>query len=169
MQTLLEKLTADCQALSDSHITAINDLALLLERHALNKYDDETFQQALSHRPDLAALHLNGSDVTSLKHFLFFLLMNYPDRAALSARCLVKCYDASLTPGICQAIAAYWQQDDAATCRLTDAITYAQGYDQFSETVLTWFKKLHTEGLPETRKTMSQKFSYYKKFYGAVL
>ncbi|MBC9932104.1 hypothetical protein [Chitinophaga qingshengii] len=169
MQTLQEQLMTDCQASTEQAIAALNDLAALLERHVLNKYEDPASRQQLVHRPDLADLRLETRDVTAFKHLLFFLLMNYPDRAAAVASCLKKCYDPALTTGLCQAIAVYWQQDDAATVQLTDAITHSQGYDQFSDTVLEWFKKLAAEGLPETRKTMAQKFAYYRKFYDAQL
>nr|WP_295864851.1 hypothetical protein [uncultured Chitinophaga sp.] len=84
------------------------------------------------------------------------------------ARCLKKCYGPALTTGLCQGSLSR-QQDDAATVQLTDAIAYSQGYDQFSEAVLSWFKKLAAEGLPETRKSMTQKFAYYRKFYHAQL
>lgn len=169
MQILLEQLMTDCQAAPAQAIPAFADLAALLERHALNKYEDPAGAEKLVHRPDLAALRLETADMTALKHFLFFMLMNYPDRAAAAARCLKKCYDPALTTGLCQAIALYWQQDDAATLQLTDAITQSQGFDQFSDTVLSWFKKLEVEGLPETRKGMTQKFAYYRKFYNAQL
>ncbi|NLR66453.1 hypothetical protein HGH92_19245 [Chitinophaga varians] len=169
MQILLEQLMSDCQAAPVQAMPALTDLAALLERHALNKYEDPAGSAKLAHRPDLSALRLTAADVTSLKHFLFFMLMNYPDRAAATARCLKKCYDPALTTGLCQAIALYWQQDDAATTQLTDAISQSQGFGQFSETVLTWFKKLAMEGLPETRKDMAQKFAYYRKFYHAQL
>ncbi|NML42074.1 hypothetical protein HHL17_33115 [Chitinophaga sp. G-6-1-13] len=169
MQILLEQLMSDCQAAPVQAMPALTDLAALLERHALNKYEDPTGSEKLAHRPDLAALRLTTAEMTSLKHLLFFLLMNYPDRAAATARCLKKCYDPALTTGLCQAIALYWQQDDAATLQLTDAITQSQGFDQFSEMVLSWFKKLSVEGLPETRKGMTQKFAYYRKFYNAQL
>lgn len=159
----------DCQASAERAIPALNDLAALLERHTLNKYEDPASREKLAHRPDLADLRLGTGDVTAFKHLLFFLLMNYPDRAAAAARCLKKCYDPALTTGLCQAIALYWQQDDAATVQLTDAITYSQEYDQFSDTVLEWFKKLAAAGLPETRKTMAPKFAYYRKFYDAQL
>lgn len=169
MQILLKQLMTDCQSAPAQAMPALTDLAALLERHALNKYEDPAGAEKLAHRPDLAALRLDAEEVTSLQHFLFFMLMNYPDRAASTARCLKKCYDASLTTGLCQAIALYWQQDDAATVQLTNAITQSQGFDQFSETVLTWFKKLAAEGLPETRKSMKYKFAYYRKFYDEQL
>ncbi|MBC9911849.1 hypothetical protein [Chitinophaga varians] len=169
MQILLKQLMTDCQSAPEQAMPALSDLAALLERHALNKYEDPAGGEKLAHRPDLAALRLEAGEVTSLKHWLFFMLMNYPDRAAPVARCLKKCYDAALTTGLCQAIARYWQQDDAATVQLTDAITQSQGFDQFSETVLSWFKKLAAEGLPETRKSMTYKFAYYRKFYDAQL
>ncbi|SJZ62936.1 hypothetical protein SAMN04488128_101977 [Chitinophaga eiseniae] len=169
MQTPLEQLMADSQSGLAQAIPALSDLASLLERHALNKYEDPAGAEKRLHRPDLADLRLEAAEMTAFKHFLFFMLMNYPDRASSVAHCLKKCYDPALTTGLCQAIAAYWQQDDAATVQLTDAITYAQGYDQFSETVLGWFKKLAMEGLPETRKSINQKFAYYRKFYDVQL
>ncbi|QJB33025.1 hypothetical protein HF324_17190 [Chitinophaga oryzae] len=169
MQAPLEQLMTDSQAEPARASQALGDLAALLERHALNRYEDPAGAEQLVHRPDLAALRLEPAEMTALKHFLFFMLMNYPDRAAAVAHCLKKCYDPALATGLCQAIAVYWQQDDDATVALTDAITYSQGYDQFSDTVLSWFKKLATEGLPETRRNMTQKFAYYRKFYDAQL
>jgi hypothetical protein len=169
MHILPEQLMSDCQAAPAQAMPALADLAALLERHALNKYEDPAVSEQLAHRPDVATLRLTAAAVTSIKHFLFFMLMNYPDRAAATARCLKKCYDPALTTGLCQAIALYWQQDDAATVQLTEAITQSQGFDQFSETVLNWFKKLAVEGLPETRKSMTQKFAYYRKYYHAQL
>lgn len=169
MQTALEQLMTDSQAGLAQAIPALSDMAALPERHVLNKYDDPAGADKLVHRPGLAALRPTPAEVAALKHFLFFMLMNYPDRAAAVARCLKKCYDPALTTGLCQAIAAYWQDDDAATVQLTEAITSSQGYGQFSEMVLRWFKKLAAEGLPDTRKSMTQKFAYYRKFYHAQL
>lgn len=169
MQTVLEQLMTDSQAGLPQALSALSDMAAFLERHALNKYDGPGGADQLVHRPGLAALRPTPAEVAALKHFLFFMLMNYPDRAAAVARCLKKCYDPALTTGLCQAIAVYWQDNDAVTVQLTDAITYSQEYDQFSETVLRWFKKLAAEGLPDTRNSIMQKFAYYRKFYHAQL
>ena len=166
-QPILQQLFEQCQAPLDAGATAaINDLSAIIERHTLKKYGDAEYDARLAHRPELQQLHLEDSDLTAVKHFLFYLLLNYPDRAATAARGLVKCYDPAITEGICQAIELYWQKDDEATSCLTDAITYARSYEQFGDRVMTLFKKLHQEGLPATRKNMAVKFAYYRKYYG---
>lgn len=166
-QHILQRLFEESQApLGAGATAAINDLAAVTERHTLNKYGDAAYDTRLAHQPELQQLRLENSDLMAVKHFFFYLLLNYPDRAAAAARGLVKCYDPSITEGVCQAIELYWQKDDEATSCLTDAITHAQSYEQFGDRVMTLFKKLHQEGLPVTRKNMSAKFAYYRKYYG---
>ncbi|MBS0031864.1 hypothetical protein ACTJJ0_31385 [Chitinophaga sp. 22321] len=162
----LEQLFEDCTATDvPAAQTAIKYLEHTIEKHTGNKQTAETYQALFSGREDLLHLQLTAADLRSITRFLFFLLMNYPDRAVATARCLVKCYDKTMATGICMAIEAYWQQSDETTCYLTDAITYAGSFEEFDERVITLFRKLKQNGLPETRKVMSAKFAYYKKFY----
>ncbi|MBO9730875.1 MAG: hypothetical protein J7623_19705 [Chitinophaga sp.] len=145
---------------------AIHYLELLIEKHTTKRLADAAYDELFAGRHTLLPLQLTAQDLTNIKYFLFYLLMNYPDRSAATARCLVKCYDKTLVEGACRAIDAYWQQCDETTCHLTDVITHSGSFEDFGDRVLPLFRKLKEEGLPETRKSMAAKFAYYKKFYG---
>lgn len=167
--TLLAQLFADaCVPEPITGKAAVKLLEHLIEKHTGNKQTNAVYVAAFGHRHDLLHLQLEQEDLTHIHYFLFYLLMNYPDRSVAAARCLVKCYDKTLVTGLCQAIEAYWQQCDETTCYLTDAITYAGSFEEFGDTVLPLFKKLKQDGLPETKKVMAAKFAYYKKFYGFI-
>lgn len=145
---------------------AISYLELLIEKHTTKRLEASAYDELFTGRPALLPLLLTPQDLTNIKYFLFYLLMNYPDRSAAAARCLVKCYDKTMLEGACRAIDAYWQQCDETTCYLTDVITHSGSFEEFGDRVLPLFRKLKAEGLPETRKVMAAKFAYYKKFYG---
>jgi hypothetical protein len=149
-------------------LAAVKRLEQVIEKHTSKRLSEEAYQQLFAGQEALLHLQLDNNDLTRITYFLFFLLMNYPDRSAATARCLVKCYDKSMMEGICQAIEVYWQKCDETTCYLTDVITQSSAFEDFSTHVLTLFRQLKQEGLPETKKVMSAKFAYYKKFYGFI-
>jgi hypothetical protein len=166
---ILERLFEDCKSHNpEDALKAMIDLKNLIKRHTGNKYEDNGFDNLFSHRNELVALRLEHNDIMQITYFLFYLLMNFPDRSANTARCLVKCYDKSIVEGICQAIEVYYLKCDETTCHLTDAITHIYPFDELNERVIILFRKLKNEGLPKTQKMMSAKFAYYKNFYGFV-
>lgn len=166
---ILEQLFRDsCVPDLTTGLTAVKQLEHLIEKHTTKRLDEEGYKQVFAQREELLPLQLESNDLRRITYFLFYLLMNYPDRSAATARCLVKCYDKSLMEGICQALEVYWQKCDETTCYLTDAITQSCSFEEFSAHVLTLFKQLKQDGLPETKKVMSAKFAYYKKFYGFI-
>ena len=166
---ILEQLFKDCTAADlSAGQAAVKYLEHTIEKHTGHKQTADTYAALFNGREDLLHLQLTEEDRCNITRFLFYLLMNYPDRSVATARCLVKCYDKTIAIGLCMAIEAYWQQCDETTCYLTDAITYAGSFEEFDERVLTLFRKLKQSGLPETRKTMATKFGYYKKYYGFI-
>jgi hypothetical protein len=168
-QLLLEQLFSDARMPDlTAGLAALKHLEQVIEKHTSKRLDEEGYRQLFAGREDLLHLQLDNNDLTHITYFLFYVLMNYPDRSAATARCLVKCYDKSMMEGICQAMEVYWQQCDETTCYLTDVITHSCSFEEFSPHVLRLFKQLKEAGLPETRKVMSAKFAYYKKFYGFV-
>jgi hypothetical protein len=166
---VLEQLFKACSAPDvTAGSAAIKQLEHLIEKHTTKRLEEAAYKELFSQQPELQDLLLASNDVTRITWFLFYLLMNYPDRSAATARCLVKCYNKSMIEGACQAIEVYWQKCDETTCYLTDVITHAGSFEEFGDRVLTLFRQLKQDGLPETRKVMGATFAYYKKFYGFI-
>ncbi|HVI44800.1 MAG TPA: hypothetical protein VM802_08015 [Chitinophaga sp.] len=161
-EIILEKLLDDC--MNSNTQTATLLLEKLIDRHTRQLYNDD-YTEAFRHHEELLPLQLDTRDIFHIRNFLFYLLLNHPDKAAPAASCLVRCYDKTIWTSICQAIELYYLKDDQATCHLTDAITYSGSFEEFGDHILSLFRKLEKEGLPATRKLMAVKFAYYRKFY----
>lgn len=107
MKDILRRLTGDLESREFevwSH--AFSDVALLLERHALDRYDDPIYQEAFSTEA-LLDHFLDQADIDRFTACLVKVLRTEEDRAASAAWALGKTYDAKVSNELSAALEAY--------------------------------------------------------------
>jgi hypothetical protein len=147
----------------DSHaaVEFLTDIMLLLERHTQGRYAEEGFPAIRVEQQ--GKIRLDDEDVRELICFLFYVLLNHPDRAWAAAWALGKCYGHDIVEGVCQGIELYWQKDDQTCFYLIKAISDSHQMNELSPRVMTLFRIVGKEGLPQSRQFLASLFSLIKE------
>lgn len=147
---------------------ALLDLRFLIERATMNRYntDDEDEYKILFTDQTLLGVKLNADHLVTIRYFLFFLMLNYPDRAVLTAKCIKVLFDTSLREGIINLIRIYMEKDDDATCELIFAImNVGDHYHINNRDTLDVFKTILQKGGASSREAVLNSFNYYKRHH----
>jgi hypothetical protein len=129
---------------------SIQDLELLIERHTQNRYHEVDYK-ILFNTKALFNIVLEKEDADNIVYFLFYLLFNYPDRAAHTAYAIKKCYNYNILEGCYRGIKIYMQSDDFATINLMEGIINNYATEELPQHVLILFESVKLNGLPYSR------------------
>jgi len=99
---------------------ALSQSALLIERHALNRYDDSIYEQLLSQH--LLEYKLSDHEFDQLLEVLVEVLNYQIEHAATAAWALGKSYSDWVVPKLVEALRKYWQDNDEITYQILIAL-----------------------------------------------
>lgn len=134
----------------------LTDMMLLLERHTQHRYAEEDFPVIRVERG--TQLIIEEDDVWELIYFLFYVLLNHPDRAWAAAWALGKCYGHDIREGLCQGIESYMRKDDTTTFYLIKAISDSHPMNELDERTRSLFEKVSQDGMPQSREFVARLF-----------
>lgn len=121
MNDVIETLIDDLNK-GDFQITqqALSQSALLIERHALNRYDDSIYEQLLSQH--LLEHKLSDYEFDQLLKSLLEILDHQVEHASTAAWALGKSYSDWVVPKLVEALKKYWQDYDEITYQILIAL-----------------------------------------------
>jgi HEAT repeat protein len=99
---------------------ALSQSALLIERHALNRYDDLIYEQLLPQQ--LLEYKLSDRDFNQLLETLVEMLDHQVEHASSAAWALGKSYSDRVVPKLVEALRKYWQSHDEITYQILIAL-----------------------------------------------
>lgn len=149
----------------DAAEKGLQDLRLLIERFTMNRYDQEYQGEYadLFNDKNLLDKKLSQSDLTDLKRFIFYILINHPHLSTLAAKCLKVLFDKSIRLGISNLIELYCEKDDHTTCELIFAITNYGDFDYFkNEEILSAFRKVVHKGGSYSKEVIETEINTYR-------
>jgi hypothetical protein len=155
MDDALEKLCTGAQSeMSNEFESALFDLRLIIERHNQDRFDEKQTANYLTwlRNKKLIDYRFDQRYLTPIKHFLFFILFNFPDRSVLVAKCIKVLFDKSAWTAICAGIKIYMKDDDTC-CELIFAITDLDDND--------WYDRQEIVGLFEEIRRSGGEYSRY--------
>jgi hypothetical protein len=142
-------------------LDALNDLGFCIERHKKNKYDDIEYMKYFIDK-SYFNLRLSDEDIDLCIYYLFYLLMNYFDRASRVAWCLDKCYDESIIYGLVHAIELYSNyNDDDTVFGLLMAITSVHELKTVDPKIIEILKWVQTKGMKDTNEFLITAFEVH--------
>jgi len=148
---------------------SLQDLRLIIERYTQNRYSEDGISNYLLLFCDksLISYRLKTEDVNYLKHYLFFMILNFPDRAVLIAKCIKVLFDTTIREAICGAIELYMEKDDDTTCELIFAITdFGDIQNIFSnKRIFNLFIEISKSGGENSREAVRSQLRNYKDYY----
>lgn len=117
MNELIAKLI-DCMNSNNFEVIqrAISYSALLIERHALNKYGEPLYEQLLP--KELLGHKLSDKELRKLLNVLTGLLDQNLEHASSAAWALGKSYSDDIVPNLVRALKKYWQLSDEITYQI---------------------------------------------------
>jgi hypothetical protein len=149
MDDILQQLIKESQSDNrKSFENSLMDLRFTIERYTEGKYGENYTAAYLGYFRDKSLIEHRFTDENLLlvKHFLFYGLFNYPDRAVLFAKCIKVLYDKSAREAICAGIERYIADDDA-TCELIFGITNLDDEDwQENSRIVELFRRIAKVG-----------------------
>jgi len=161
MDTTILELLNNCRSSNlDSGLKALDDLGYLIEKNTIVNADDN--YNLIFYRKELTNHLLDEETKRCIEYFLFFMLLNYPDRASRTAWCLIKCCNKEFQEALCQAIELYFDKDDITVCYLVRAITNISEFEELTQRTLLLFQKIKINGLPHSSNEISNLLQLYK-------
>ena len=105
--------------------SSLSDLRLVVERYTMNRYKEEEKRdyEKLFYDKKLLDYRMQNEDFLFVKHFLFYVLLNFPDRSLLTAKCIKVLFDESALEAISNCVELFLIKDDKTTYELILAIT----------------------------------------------
>ena len=153
---ILENIFLECQsncATEEEIREAIQDLGLLMERHTQKRYGESNYE--ILFKNNLYEVRLTQQQADYIFFFLFYLLLNFPDRSAYVALALTKCYCYDMTEAACQGIELYMKKDDFTCVNLIKAIRNSRDLDKRT---IDLFNIVRSEGLYHSKEYLNDLF-----------
>lgn len=148
---------------------SLSDLRFVIERFTMERYNmnEENDYLKLFYVKSLINYRLDLEKLILVKHFLFYLLLNFPDRAALTGKCIKVLFDRSIYEAIYTAIEVYMEKDDLATCELIYAITNSVDTQAYlkNERIFELFQRILKFGGKYSQNLVKDEFEFRKKFF----
>ncbi len=142
---------------------ALSDLRFLIERETMNRHgaEDRKEYEQLFFKKELIEYSISQREIDLIKYFLIYLLLNFPDRSLLTAKCLKVFFDQSIEEAICSAIEIYMDKDDSTTCELIYAIVNAYQDQSYlsNDRVRTLFNKIREFGKKHSKEIIEAEFA----------
>jgi len=168
MDKLLKSLFNKAQSeVYNIHEHALSDLRYVIERFTMDRYSEkerndyfETF-----YNKELIDYRLDSEKLDLIKHFLFFLLFNFPDRAESVAKCVKVLFDPSIYEAICSAIEFYMEKNDLATYELIFGITDTTNSAEYfkNKRVVELFQRIRKSGGKFSAALIEDVFNFYNE------
>lgn len=133
MDQMLNQLIQHIQSENRYEFTsALSDLRLVIERFTMNRYEEKEMKDYYNLFGDkrLVDYKMQKDDYFLVKNFLFYALLNFPDRSLLTAKCIKVLFDNSALEAICNSVEFFSTKNDETTYELILAIT---DVDEFGE------------------------------------
>jgi len=170
MDNILKDLLSKAQAKKQKEYeNALIDLRLIIERCTQNRYSDEGIANYLLLFYDRSLINykLNNESLIFIKYFLFYALLNFPDRSVLVAKCIKVLYDISIREAICSAIEINLRKDDNTTCELIFAITDLGDAESYlsDKRILNLFIDISKFGGENSKEVANAELNYYKEHF----
>lgn len=149
--------------------TALSDLRHLIERYTMNRFSNEEQEDYFNtfYNKSLIDYQLNDEKLMLIKHFLFYALLNFPDRAVLVAKCIKVLFEESSREAICAGIEVYMKINDDATSELIFAITDLGDIQNYlsNERIFNLFIEISKFGGKHSKEAVNSQLNYYKRYY----
>ncbi|OJW36688.1 MAG: hypothetical protein BGO54_12750 [Sphingobacteriales bacterium 46-32] len=149
------------------HDHALSDLRFLIERFTMNRYSEREREDYLDffYNKNLIDYRLDSEKLDLIKHFLFFLLFNFPDRAESVAKCVKVLFDPSIYEAICSAIEFYMEKNDLATYELIFGITDTTNSAEYfkNKRVVELFQRIRKSGGKFSAALIEDVFNFYNE------
>lgn len=159
----LKELIANCEGedLKNSLI-ALQDLGYLTERHLMRRYNDETYFVIFNNK-NIYRLYITDDECEEIIHFLFYVILNYPDRSNEAAWCLRKCADKKFTMALNNCIELFLARNESSTVTfLIDALSLAYSDpNTIDEGVVKIFLNVYEKGLANSKEVALENIKFF--------
>lgn len=167
--TILNRLLNDCKSQNiELALESLDDLGYLIERFTLIRSEEDSNKiieeyKALFYRKELIAIELSKDNYDYILYYLFYLLMNFPDRSSRTAWCLGKCYDKSIQKGVRLAAETFMiLGNDDTVVYLLKAITDINEFQDLEEETLKLLYKIKESELPYSSAFARKELDFYE-------
>lgn len=173
MDKLLKSLFNKAQSeVYNIHEHALSDLRYVIERFTMDRYCEKERSDYFDtfYNKELIDYRLDSEKLDLIKHFLFFLLFNFPDRAESVAKCVKVLFDPSIYEAICGAIEFYMEKNDLATYELIFGITNTTNNAEYfkNKRVVELFQRIRKSGGKFSSALIEDEFDFFYNQGGRI-
>lgn len=163
---ILKESMEYCMVLPFSQIVcdSIKDLELLIERHTQDRYFEIEYLSLFTNKKFYDVV-LEADEANHIVYFLFFLLLNFPDRSPLTAHAVTKCYNFHILVAVSQGIELYMNKNDITTINLIKHITNSYYLNLLDKNIINIFNNVIKNGMPESKAFLIEEFQFFKDKY----